>query len=168
MKTIEINLYKFSELSKEAQQKAIDKWYESEEYPFLSSDIEEYSKILFEENKIEASNITILYSLSWSQGDGLYFTGKIEKDNTTLKLTHNGRYYYANSVTMEFFGIEGEEIEDTDEKAQELKTIYFDICSKLEKHGYEILEYRMNTEEFNDLCEANDYYFLENGTMRNS
>jgi hypothetical protein len=59
------------------------------------------------------------------------------------------------------------ELEDSDEATQELRDIYFDICSKLEKLGYGILEYRMDNEEFLELCEANEYTFLPDGTMKN-
>jgi len=167
MKTISINLYKFSELSEEAKQTAIQKYYESEEYPFLEDDLTENCCELLREKDIDINNINLFYSLSYSQGDGLCFTGELKKDGITLNLTHNGHYYYAKSVNMEYYDADGEEIEEENETAQELKSIYFDICDKLEKEGYSILEYRMNNEEMSELCEANDYYFLENGTMRN-
>lgn len=164
MKTIEINLYSFSELSEEAKQKAIDKWYESEDYPFLETDLTESLKSLLEENKVQFNDINILYSLGYSQGDGLCFTGELIKDGKKLILKHSGRYYYAESVDMEFYDIEtGEEIEE----AEELKDIYFDVCEKIEKEGYSMLEYRMDFNEFDELCEANEYTFLEDGTMRN-
>ena len=77
MKTKTINLYSFNELSETAKQKAIEKWYVSETYGFLESDILE----------------------------------SIETD------------------------------------------IFKDI--------------KLSNEEFSELCEANDYTFLECGTMQN-
>ncbi len=167
MKTIQINLYKFSELSEEGKKKAIEEWYKNEDYPLLEDDLTESCFCLLQEKDVKYENIKLLYSLSNCQGDGLCFTGKIQKNNVILELTHNYRYYFAKSVTMEFYDINGEEVGEETEAAQELKSIYLDICGKLEKEGYSNLEYRMNNEEMEDLCEANDYYFLESGIMRN-
>ena len=65
-------------------------------------------------NKLEGihSDINLLYSLSNCQGDGLCFTGNLEKNGIHLSLTHSYRYYFAKSVTMIFTDEEGEEIED--------------------------------------------------------
>ena len=169
MKTIETVVYDFNELSKEAKEKAIQKWYETEEYPFLSEDLMEQFYELAKENGIEYDNIQLLYSLSWSQGDGLCFTGTIRKNGINLFLTHNWRYYYAKSVLMLFTNDEsGEEVDPViNNYADILRGIYLDICSKLEKYGYKILEYRMDEEEFLEFCEENEYTFLPNRTMKN-
>ena len=128
---------------------------------------------LAEENGITYADIRLLYSLSWSQGDGLCFTGTIRKNGINLFLTHRYRYYFAKSVTMEFTDDESGEGLDPNDKlskdieANNLRDIYLDICNKLEKLGYGILEYRMNDEEFLELCEDSEYTFLPDGTMKN-
>ena len=170
MKIIELKVYEFSELNAAAKQKAINKYYEDETYDTLSGDLTESCKALLEEKGAQYGDIKLQYSLSWSQGDGLCFTGKIEKNGITLNLKHNARYYYANSVNMSFYDIAGEELDEDDATITgiaEIKEIYFEVCKKLEKEGYNILEYRMNETEFADLCSANEYFFLEDGTMNN-
>lgn len=51
------------------------------------------------------------------------------------------------------------------EKEEALKKIYFDICSKLEKEGYETLEYRMSHEEFSQLSDENLYEYTQDGEL---
>jgi hypothetical protein len=162
MRIKETKIYKFEELSDEAKERAIAKWYEDEDYPFLQDDLTESLKSLLSDNGCEYANIKTFYSLSYSQGDGLCFTGSITKDGKTLKLTHNGRYYYATSVTMDYYD---EEMGDEIDAVEELKTIYFNLCYKLEKEGYAILEYRMDNDEFADNCDANNYEFDEYGNI---
>jgi hypothetical protein len=159
MRTIETKVYSFSELSNEAKEKAIEKYYENENYPFLSDDLTESCKEYLKENNCIYRDIKLYYSLSNCQGDGLCFIGEIEKDGKLLKLTHNWRYYYASSVDMEFYDENGEEIEEV----KELKDIYFDICNKLENEGYGIIEYRMDNEEFCEFSDENGYEYTEDG-----
>ena len=161
MKTIETTVYQFSELSKEAKQKAIDSWYESENYDFLKEDLAQFVAEKLNENNIEASELNVLYSLNYSQGDGLCFTGSFEKDGQTLVITHSWRYYYAGSVDMQFFNNEGEAVDNI----PDLKDFYLNICAKAEKYGYSILEYRMTFDEASELFEVNGYEFTQNGEM---
>lgn len=169
VKILEIPLFTFSQLSKEAKQKAIDKYYESEDYPFMEDDMKEILKATLDKMKVKYEEVKPLYSLSYSQGDGFCFTGKISKDGITLKLTHSYRYYFAKSVDMSFVDKDGEEIDEEKEveKVKKLQDIYFSVCKTLEKHGYAILEYRMNFEEMAELCEANEYTFEADGSMNN-
>jgi hypothetical protein len=186
MDTVKINIYKFSELSDKAKEKAIELWYESEEYPMLSDDIkEDLSQIdsYFEDTKLE-------YSLSYSQGDGLSFSGDfilskwIKDNNDKYKLSdeeidsiiestsvwskgNDGRYAYASESDIDFETT----FEDCDLSDQiegivmDIRKYYIDICDKLEKYGYDIIEYRMTEDEFNDHCESNDYRFYASGKM---
>lgn len=161
MKTQTINVYEFAELSAEAKENALNKWYENEDYPFLQDDLTESLKALLTEKECDHENIELLYSLSCSQGDGLCFTGTISKNGNSLILTHNYRYYFAKSVNMLFEDKDGNEIEE----CKELTDIYFSVCSEIEKEGYSILEYRMTNLEFTEHCEANNYEFDESGNM---
>lgn len=159
MRTIESTIYKFEELSAEAKEYAKRKYYESEEYPFLCEDLTESCKCILDEANVKYEKLRLLYSLSWSQGDGLCFIGELEKDGKELRLTHNYRYYFANSVSMQFIDENGEEVDEI----PELKNIYFEVCEKLEREGYGILEYRMTDAEFSEHCEVNEYEFTEKG-----
>jgi len=161
MKTIEIQLYKFSELSETAKQTAIDKWYETEGYPFLSDNLTEAVTEKLHERGCEVSDIKLLYSLGYSQGDGLCFTGTIEKEGYRLELSHRHNYYFSRSITMDFYDKDGEDV-DTVEALQD---IYFSICREVEKIGYDELEYRMNFDEFSELSDANDYDYTEDGKL---
>jgi len=71
MKTIEVKIFEFSELSPEAQQKAIKKEMEHA-YEFLSLDTfnDDATEQIEEAGFI---NPVLSYSLSYSQGDGLSF-----------------------------------------------------------------------------------------------
>ena len=164
MKTITINLYSFDELSDKAKEKAKLKWYEHEDFPMLEENLTDSCEYFLEQAGVKFSDISLLYSLSCSQGDGLCFTGTIEKNGIKLKLTHSYRYYFARSVTMYFEDAEGNEMDNDDET---LKAIYFDVCAKLEKQGYDEIEYRMTDAEFSEHCEANDYTFEADGTINN-
>lgn len=170
MTTKTINLYTFEELSDEAKEKAIDTWYENEDYPFLTDDLRERICEVIKENgctyvdSYEGNGITPYYSLSHSQGDGLCFEGTIEKDGYSLTTKHKGHYYYASSVEMTYTNPEGEEVESIGE----LMDTYYKACKDAETQGYDTLEYRMNNDEFAELCESNGYTFLENGVMENA
>ena len=161
MRTETIPIFTFEELSEAAKTRAMNKHYENEDYPFLCEDLTEDVKNYLTEQKCTFENIRLLYSLSWSQGDGLCFTGEIEKDGKKLELSHNYRYCFAKSVSMCFLDEDGEEVEEIDE----LKTIYFDACKRAEKMGYSILEYRMNEQEFSEFSDINDYEYEEDGTL---
>jgi len=161
MKTKTINLYEFSELSKEAKEHAINKWYENEDYSYLEDVLTESLKSLLKENGCEYNAIQVLYSLSYSQGDGLCFTGNVYKNGVTMRLTHNHRYCFAASVESYFFDETGEETEEN----KELTNIYLTICREVEKQGYAEIEYRMTEDEFSELCTANEYFFDEKGEL---
>lgn len=166
MKIKEINVYEFDELSEEAKQQAINNWYTNETYPCLEDNLEEFSYPLLEDNKIEImKNFDILYSLSNCQGDGVCFVGEFKWKKYHISITHNFRYYHNRStdinITTQFDNEAKEEI------YKDFKKIYYSICDKIEKGGYEELEYRMDFKEFEELCQVNEYTFLENGTMEN-
>jgi len=162
MREIKLKVYNFNELSDEVKQKVIDKWYEEEDYPFLSEDLTEQTKMLLDENNVEYDDLKVYYSLSCSQGDGLCFIGNFKYKGHSFKITHNWRYYFAESVDIVEVNDEGEEIEN---HVEEFKKVYLKVAKEVEKAGYSILEYRMNFEEFNEMCEANEYEFYENGEM---
>lgn len=119
MKTINIKLYKFEELNKEAQQKAIEDNYN------INTNHEWYEYIIeeFTENENIFEDINIYFSGFYSQGDGAMFEyNRINKDifktfldeeykhltetrkklifdniDTTAKGKQRGLYYHENS-----------------------------------------------------------------------
>lgn len=165
---VEYEVYDFEELSRESKDKVITKWYEEiEDYPFLSEDLSESCKALLEENKIKYfDDLELGYSLSYSQGDGLCFGGNFEWKNYNVKIIHNYKCEFASSAKITLIDKEGEEITEGEDFDQ-FESIYLNICKKLEKEGYGILEYRMSDKEFSEVCEANDYNFFKDGRMAN-
>lgn len=162
MRILETKVYKFNELSLEAKEKAIEKYYENENYHFLGDDLLESCKEYLREKECTFYNIRVFYSLNNCQGDGLCFEGELfNKDGDEMTLKHVGRYSHAKSVEMNFYNSEGEEVDEN----KELKNIYFEICDKLEKEGYSIIEYRMDENEFNELSEANEWEYTETGSL---
>ncbi|MCP4648763.1 MAG: hypothetical protein GY853_01605 [PVC group bacterium] len=159
MRKEEIIIYEFSELSRESQEKAIEKWYELEDYPFLPEDLTEYCKYLLDENNITFDDLKVYYSLSYRQGDGACFIGQFQWKKNDITIKHIGRYSHRNSVNI-FFD------EGTDEDTEiEFKSIFDDICYKIEKDGYSTLDYRMSIDEFNEHSIMNNYEYLENGDL---
>ena len=183
-------VYKFSELSDKAKQYAIDKYYEAEDYPFLFEDIREELRNL----DGYFSDIDLIYSLSWSQGDGLSFAGTFDleswlkkeeynhleqyKKNALIKIAYNihstgnkGHYCYAAQNQIEYetdipFSHGLPYLENLLESiVQDIKVYYVSLCKQLEKYGYSIIEYRMSFEEFSEHSDANDYEYLINGQM---
>jgi hypothetical protein len=190
--TKEYKIYNFNELSKEAKEYAINNWYEHEDYPFLEDDIleglKQIDKYFFD--------VELQYSLSYSQGDGLSFKGTLnlkkfldEKYSKKLRKSYQhalwdyiysvnstgngGNYCYAHKNDIEYTENYNDCKEHKyidklwDDVLEEIKEYYIELCDKLEKYGYSILEYRMNNEEFLELCEANEYNFYKDGKMAN-
>jgi len=166
MKIVTYKVYDFNELSGEARQAAIEKWYKNEEYPFLAEDLTDLCGTLLSEKKITHDELKLYYNLSNCQGDGLCFIGKFQWKKYYISITHNYRYYYAESTEIMLMNEKGNEVYN--EKAiKQFTDIYLNICGKLEKEGYGILEYRMNFDEMRDFCETNNYTFTANGIMDN-
>jgi hypothetical protein len=192
--TKEYKVFEFKELSEETKQTVIDKWYENEDYPFLEENIEEQLNQIDEYNIFD--DVKLQYSLSWSQGDGLSFSAEINLkaflDNIYLKKLpewkkngikeyifdihskgNTGHYCYAHRNDVDFNynyqdNIERPNLEKLWDKIfEQITEYYLEVCEKLEKFGYSILEYRMDFDEFSELCESNEYKFLENGEMFN-
>jgi len=45
--------------------------------------------------------------------------------------------------------------------------VYAAICKKIERAGYDEIEYQQSEEAFREVCEANGYTFEKDGRMRN-
>lgn len=166
MKTItkKINIYNIDQLSKEAQEKAREKFNENADDPFLQANLREYIHEELTEAGYTHDEITPLYSLSYCQGDGLMFEGSVsDKKGNTYTIKHAGHYYHENSKEITGTDKDGNEIET--EKFNE--KVYIPICKKIEQRGYDEIEYMTSMEAFKETCEANEYTFLKDGTMSN-
>jgi len=172
MKTIKIKLFSFEELSQEAKDKARENFNMDNDYPFLEDDLREYIHEEIEEAGYKvlgvatSANPSIVpyYSLSYSQGDGLMFEASVEdKKGNVYTIKHSGFYSHERSTSITGTDQEGNEI-DTDDFEE---NIYIPICRRVAEKGYDILDYQGSEENFGEICEANDYTFEADGTMRN-
>lgn len=177
MKTItrKYKIYNVNELSQEARDKARQKFNEDNDYVFLSDCMNERLHELLEENKIKDLNDTskagtkptqVLYSLSRSQGDGCMFEGNFEWNEYSVNIKHSGHYYHENSKVITIRDEEGNEI-DVAEPNEVFDALYVKICKELEQYGYNFMDNEDSEESFINTCEANEYTFLEDGTMFN-
>lgn len=175
MKKIEITLYTVEELSKEARDKAREEYNQYSDYPFLSDDLREYIHEELKERGYTVEGVSTsanpsirpLYSLGYSQGDGLMFEGTVtDKDGNSYTIKHFGHYYHERSTEITGTNKDGEDLTDEELKAFE-EDIYIPICKKVAQRGYDEIEYQESEEHFIEMCEANDWTFEEDGTMRN-
>jgi hypothetical protein len=138
--------------------------------------------------------IDLQYSLGYSQGDGLSFSCEYFDTKRLTKIFENilgkgkqktidliisncnfnlfgstGRYCYAHTNDLEFIfddNIDTPNIIEVVKKVEdELKSIYVNLCKKLETDGYNEIEHQLSYEYIADLLEVNDYEFLENGQI---
>jgi len=160
-RTVRTKVYTFKELSTEAKAKAKEWYYEDGYVGDLSEVMQEQLELLLDDSGIDYQNAKVLYSLGYSQGDGVCFTGRFVKDGITMELEHHSRYYYANSVRSSFVDSDVNEVGEKESAA--IWGIYMDICRKLECYGYAEIEYRMPDDEFSEHCDINNYEFYANG-----
>jgi len=113
-------------------------------FDFLSDYLQEELNLILKENKIKPEDTPNLrYSLSHSQGDGLSFTGsfKWKHYNITIKEGHlSNLYCHSNTVDIYIETEKGNEPRNPEDTETEFKNIYNNICKKLEKFGYGIIE----------------------------
>ncbi len=189
MKTI--NVYNFNELSQEAKNKAVEEFRNKFETDLYFFSYFAQNEII---EKGFYGKIDLQYSFGNSFGDGLSFSceyfdtkrlakifenilGKRKQktidliiNNCNFNLFGNtGRYYYAHINDLEFIfddNINAPNIIEVVKKVEdELKSIYVNLCKKLETDGYNEIEYQNSDEYTAELLEINEYEFLENGKM---
>jgi len=176
--TVKYQIYKFKELNREAKDLAIANWYAKEDYPFFNEDLKESCRCLLDQYKIKYNDdLSLGYSLSYSQGDGLNFQGTFKWKNTDIKISHTWRYPFAEASYITMYDKNGDEIisksarieqiDDYNKFINKFIKIYLHICNELEKEGYEELAYRMDDKEFAEHCETNGYNFFKDGRMAN-
>lgn len=191
MQTVTIEIFKFNELSAEAQKVAIDNYRNSmDEVLYFFKD---YVQEQLKDEGIELDKRGLQYSLSYSQGDGLSFAGEFDvlkmvklalpnlseiRQNIISQCIYKlrssgntGRYCYAssNDVEMEY----NYNCWDEDKYSnltvlcntvlEFTQNYYMEICSKFEKQGYADIEYQYSNEAIEDIIIANEYDFTIDG-----
>ncbi len=172
MKSIQINLYSFDELSQEAKDKARADFNKHNDYPFLTDYLremihEKLEEAGYKEQGVSTSanpSIKPYYSLSYCQGDGLMFEATVEdKKENIYTIKHSGHYYHERSTDITGVDKNGNEIDTKDFE----ENVYIPICKAVRDIGYSEIEYHDSEECFAETCEANEYTFEADGTMRN-
>lgn len=167
--TTEHTVYTFSELSDEAKQKAIEGYREGLQYDNLEMFMQDQlTEHLLPKYKITPANVTTMFSLGYSQGDGAMFEGTVQFKAWTIRVKHYGHYYHYNSKTIESITSTktGEEPSDKVWKRvfDEFEPLYVTICKELERYGYDEIEYQSSDDTISNWL-ANDYEFNEDGTL---
>ena len=163
--TTEHTVYNFDELSPEAQAHAIDYFRDTEEFTFLGDDMAEELYQMLANNKITYDEPPKVYfSLGYSQGDGAMFEGTVYWKAWRAKIKQSGHYYHYNSKDIELTSIKTDK-EAPDKTYDEFNELYIEICSKLEKYGYSIIEAMTSDEYIIDMINANEYEFDINGGL---
>jgi len=191
MQTVTTNVYSFNELSKESQKIAIEKErqynYEHGEPLFF---FDEYCN---ERAKgLDFYDCKFQWSISYCQGDGLSFSGRIDANDLILKCFPNIKKsvlnVLCNNITIEIKGNTGHytyaaksdvdlwmdnysrnEYNNiqiiVDELKEYLEDIYIDLCNELEKEAYSWIESENEDASIIERIEANNYKFTEDGKI---
>ena len=179
MKEYTITRYSFGDLSPEAQEKALENWRHDLHLTLPDYLLEEsMSEKLSEEiagayDLPGADDLEISYSLSYCQGDGVSFTGRVDKETapglswpasaTYAEFKRNSRHYsHAYTVTPELFGAEDQEISDG---IEEFRESYLKICRNLENYGYKWIEEWSSKHNAIEEIEAAGDIFLISGKV---
>jgi hypothetical protein len=194
MRTITVNIYHFAELSAVGKEQAItDFRHSQQEFGQYLYDYGETCKEQIIEAGFEGAEVS--YSLSYCQGDGLSFKADSYsklgdliskhlpkgKEQTACTIENNleftlkgnkGRYSYAAKDQLDLYldyysssndvpNVEG----FVANIREDLEDIYMDLCEKLEKEGYEEIEYQDSEKTIKETIEANEYEFTEDGKL---
>jgi hypothetical protein len=193
--TIINEVYKFSELSEKAQQKAIEKIRNDENY--LSYDWWHYDGYVDDLEKLGFKDVKIYFSGFWSQGDGACFDAKIDLSNVenltiqekrVVKLINEGyidnfeitKNSYANHYSHEntrkietnFWTYGGNLISNFSNieeiyhnLGEKLEKIRYDKCKEIYESLYSQHEYLNSDEAIKEHIESNDLEFYQDGTQ---
>lgn len=176
MKETTLNLYEYSELSPEAKEKALQH-YKSEyfDHSYLHIQLDQYIEPLLEKNGItpvstadkryQSKYATLYFSLSHSQGDGVMFEGTFTWKKWTVNIQQRGMYYHSHAKVIELTNDNGDIPSEKDMATFE--AIYQSICKELEREGYSVTEDLESEAFFIEECNANEWTFEKDGTMRN-
>lgn len=188
METITINLYAFNELTEQAKKKAIEyvKTILDDDFVYdIQDDIENYIRPEFINSKgFDADNV--YYSLSYSQGDGAMFEGRVNDISkfTTNKraikvinefgvyarFKHMGRYYHEKSyeLTVDFPELKPTQyrLKEEFEKIEEnIRDIYEETCKQIYKQIQSHYEFMLSDENAIEYINSNELTFTEKGEM---
>ena len=186
MRQATVDLFRASELSPKAQEKARE-WYASLWDNCESDAITEMFQEMLQDAGL--SDLEPRWSLSYGQGDGVAFYGHVDVVRLASKqpeikvmfvagklLGHDleefqvevvriGRHYnHWNTMRTSVVAPDG--LEDLgDELCKVLDSILVDLSRKMERAGYDEIDYRRSMECFLEAAEANEWEFTAEGEL---
>lgn len=171
METRTYTVYKFDELPEESKQKAIEKYRENEDLPWMTNDMKERLMELLDENNIKAGadRIKCYYSLSHCQGDGFQFVGHMSWGKYKIEIKSNGRYCNSYCTEFEILDTSKEDWPDVCGNGKNVytkfKKLYHSICKQMEDYGYKYIEDQLSDKTITGTLIANDYDFKLDGSI---
>lgn len=153
-----IKIYNFDELSKDIQERLIEKEkeYQLDAYCecFLLEDMQEEAKRLLQKYfGDKAAFKKVYYDLSYCQGSGAMIEFDLIYYNKHVTIKQYGHYYHENSFTI----IENYREELTEKQYNQLeKKIYF-MNVELKKAGYNFIDEPYTNEDIIDILKENEY-----------
>lgn len=175
MKIYQAKRYEFAELNEEAKAHALEiaqreAWENIPEY-FLEEDMSfKAAKLLGIEEDYLPRDISVVYSLSYSQGDGASYRGRIFKDQAPalnwpenvrwLEIEGDRRYSHERSFSVRLYDEEDEEIDDKDNAMRDQLT---DLSRELGRYGYKWLEDWTSPERVKEELEERDACYTAEG-----
>lgn len=154
-------VFYFEDLSDSAKEKAREWYRKCNDFLFLEDDLREYTREALEEKGFDgygAEDLEPVYSLSYSQGDGYAFSGKVKHKKTgkRYKVIADRRYpYIADVVEVDDEGNETE--------APKVKAIMEAIAEEIKRRGYDEIEWQNSAEYIDEAINANGYTFTSDG-----
>lgn len=158
-------VYKFEELEREAQERALNDFRERESFNWLTDELQEELARLLKQHGLKYDELPRLYySLNYSQGDGAMFEGTVYWKSYTATIRQSGYYYHFNSKSFDLESTKTGK-DATVERYAEFDDLYIDICRELERTGYQIIEDASSDESIKELIEVNGYEFYSDGRL---
>ncbi len=153
------SVYTFAALDESAKEKAREWYRQGNDMPFLSEQLTESVRAKLEEQGFTVGDgLRVFYSLSYSQGDGLSFSGTIERDGETYKVTQSGHYQHEMTMDCVRVAEDGNEYECTPVLERCRK-----IARAVAEEGYKEIEYQNSPAVIDEALEANGYTFTSEG-----
>ena len=172
----EITLFSFNELTEDVRAELIKeravKLQEDYSNWWLSDDMEmECNYFLTGEGSCALpKEFNICYSLSYCQGDGVSFQGRLFKHDAPeiefanaeyIVINNIGNYTHSHSFSIEAYDEDGNYIENNGYLYEQFRN----ISKELEKIGYGLMERDFLDEAEEDLFNQDDVVYLSNGKV---
>lgn len=160
--TKKYDVYNFNELSKEIQEKLIEKKIQEENEfyidAFLLEDMQEAAQKLlqkyFKNNKAEFKEV--YYDLDYCQGHGAMIEFNLYYYNKYVKIKHYGHYEHERSFSIDSWGL-------TEKQEEQLYNKIVMMNHELVKIGDDLIQYTISTDEAIDFLSESKY--LKDGTI---